>query len=155
MTSSEAHRDTQQIAVTSVAAVFVANRTDRISYLWVSCGRRAFGNWTVTNTDPRHFPPHIYSHYTEYYWKLCSSFVCLLFVPLLISFTSLLRPLYQSFQFFLSMYRCLPDAFLWSRRRYFCHLRYITDCYCYYYYHHHHLLYARYLYLYSWHKLCP
>ena len=27
--------------------------------------------------------------------------------------------------------------------------------YYYYYHHHHHLLYARYLYLYSWHKLCP
>jgi len=27
--------------------------------------------------------------------------------------------------------------------------------YYYYYYHHHHLLYAGYLYLYSWDKLCP
>ena len=31
----------------------------------------------------------------------------------------------------------------------------ITYYYYYYYYHHHHLLYAGYLYLYSWHKLCP
>ena len=54
----------------------------------------------MTNRDASHFPSHVYSHYTEYYCRLCSSFLCLLCLPSVISFSSFPRPLYHSFQFF-------------------------------------------------------